>query len=334
MNLLPYSEDFSNAAWTKSNSSITSNSVISPDGTLNADKLIENTSNASHQVYKTVITNSGDFSNSIFVKSAERSKIRINSGSNSDRVDFDLSNGTVISEVGATGSIVSISNGWYKCDISWNTVTVSAQYFLISLLDDSGTQSYTGNGTSGVYIWGAQVEQGSYATSYIPNFGNSAGATRSADVCINAGNNQVINSTEGTIYGEQKSLETDFSYNYFSAVSDGTNNNRLEIRQAGTSLQFLWRVGGTYQAAITLSNAPFSSTIKYALRYSSTDIKFYVNGSLVNTINSPTLYSAETLNNIQFADGVGTTNFRGTVKECKYYNTALTDQELINLTTI
>jgi len=99
-------------------------------------------------------------------------------------------------------------------------------------------------------------------------------------------------------------------------------------------LQFLWRVGGTYQGNILLSSAPFSSTIKYALRYSSSDIKFYVNGSLVGTINSPTLYSSATLNNLQFADGSGGTNFRGLVNNCMYFPTALTDQEMIDLTTI
>jgi hypothetical protein len=314
-NLIPYSEDFSQSEWNKQQSGtasvpiVTSNYGISPDGTQNADRVQLNlnggTSGSDISFIGDYLTTiSSATSGSFYLKSLDGIKnVRIRNGNAILNVD--------------------VTTQWKRFIV---TDEISSNKLQLMLYGNSNSQS------ADLLIYGAQLEQGSYATSYIPTQGSAV--TRVADVCNDAGNEQVINSTEGTIYGEQKSLETDFNYNYFAAVSDGTSNNRLEIRQSGTSLQFLWRVGGTYQAAITLSNAPFSSTIKYALRYSSTDIKFYVNGSLVDTINSPTLYSAETLNNIQFADGVGTTNFRGTVKECKYYNTALTDQELINLTTI
>jgi len=172
-NLLTYSEDFSNSYWTKSGASVTSG-IVSPDGTANAFKLVENTSNSNHQVYRNTVTTTGSFSNTIFVKAAERSKIRLNSGSSSESVSFNLSNGTIISQTGATGKIVSMLNGWYKCTISWNVTSVAAQYLLLGILDDSGNASYTGNGSSGVYIWGAQFEQQSQATAYIKSDGIAA----------------------------------------------------------------------------------------------------------------------------------------------------------------
>jgi len=252
-------------------------------------------------------------------------EFRFDGGLGAQFIDFNLSTGVA----GTNNSLTNIkmeliNNDWYRCQASCNSTITNVHL-------------YIGNGSSTtqegyIYAQSPQLEVGSYATSYIPTSGSAV--TRVVDKCISAGNNQVIKSTEGTIYAEQKSLETNFTYNYFVAVSDGTNNNRLEIRQTATGLQFLWRVGGTYQSQIVLTNAPFTSFIKFALRYSSANIKFYVNGSLVGTLNSPTLYASGVLNNIEFADGSGGTNFRGTVKDLKYYNTALSDAELASLTQV
>ena len=79
--------------------------------------------------------------------------------------------------------------------------------------------SYQGDGTSGIYIWGAQLEEGSYATSYIPTNGGTA--TRLADVCNGAGNEQVINSTEGVFYFEGSALANDGTTRIIS-LSDNT----------------------------------------------------------------------------------------------------------------
>ena len=330
-NLLPYSEDFSQSNWTKSNSSITSNSVISPNGTLNADKLIEDTSNGSHQVYDTVITASGNFSNSIFVKAAERSKIRINSGSNSFRVDFDLSNGTVISEVGATGNIVSISNGWYKCDISWNTSTVSAQYFLISLLDDSGIQSYQGDGTSGIYIWGAQLEVGSYPTSYIPT--NGSAVTRSAETANGSGDASTFNDSEGVLMAEISALANDGTNRFISLKNNTTvdiirigyitTSNRIEIQN--------YKAG----ALFNLFNYEFQdvkTNSKIAFKWKDNDFQLYINGLNVLSNTSVTGWGSGVFQSLQFDQHNGGNDFYGNTKQIQYYDSALTDSELEQLT--
>ena len=297
--------------------------TISPDGTLNA---VIPTPDTTSNRYQYDVSSGTYATNTKLAYSWYRKRIStpIDTSHIGDLHIKSLSNA---SQVGSTTQIESDVNGFDRFQAVLNITDGSLPSIIRGYFG-----GVVGIGNSSVAYFGHQMELGDFSTSYIPTYGSVK--TRVLDVCTNSGNDQVINSTEGTIYGEQKSLETDFNYNYFAAVSDGTQNNRLEIRQTGTGLQFLWRVGGNYQDAITLPNAPFSSTIKYALRYSSTDIKFYVNGSLVDTINSPTLYSAGILNNIQFADGENSNNFRGTVKECKYYNTALTDAELTTLTTI
>jgi hypothetical protein len=330
-NLIPYSEDFSVANWTKSNATITSNSIISPDGTSNADKLVENTSNASHQVYDTVITNSGGYSNSIFVKAAERSKIRINSGSNSDRVDFDLSNGTVISQLGATGNIVSVSNGWYKCDISWNTATVSAQYFLISLLDDSGTQQYQGDGTSGVYIWGAQLEVGSYATSYIPTSGSAV--TRVADACYNDNLTNVIGQTEGTFYLETVPLNTATNWTERVIQFESSGAGFMTIQRYSNQNITFYGTNGSNSWSIQ-GNGLFvgGQTIKIAGAYKNNDIALYVNGVQIGT---NTTANAPQTEKLRFANNsIGGLGYVGSHKDVKLYNTRLSNAELQALTTI
>ena len=314
-NLITYSENFSQ--WQQSGVSITPNSAISPDGTLNADKIIATTTDPAPFIFANVTATEHTFS---FYYKGEGNSI-----GKQARVLFWF----IGTATGTTTSVNFIVTGdWQRFE---NQITPTGAGTLALRIDFPADLGAVGDYG---YLWGAQLEAGSYATSYIPTSGQSGGVTRVVDKCISAGNNQVIKSTEGTIYAEQKSLETNFTYNYFVAVSDGTNNNRLEIRQTATGLQFLWRVGGTYQSQIVLTNAPFTSVIKFALRYSSANIKFYVNGSLVGTLNSPTLYASGVLKNIEFADGSGGTNFRGTVKDLKYYNTALSDAELAALTTI
>ena len=339
-NLITYSEDFTNSGWDDSwyPVSITSNSIISPDGSLNATLITPTSGNSKHAIrnLSASAVSGNTYTLSVFVKKgASRYVVFGDAGDALWRVvTADLDNGVITNEYNSIGTITDYENGWYRitCQITRsNSGTIQFSLGASETNSNSALPDFDDTSLT-IYAFGAQIEQGSYATTLINTSGSSV--TRNKDVCELTNVADRINSTEGTIYGEQKSLETNFTYNYFASVSDGTNNNRLEIRQSSTGLQFLWRVGGTYQNQITKLNAPFTSFIKYALRYSSTDIKFYVNGSLVGTINSPTLYASGVLNNIEFADGSGNDNFRGTVKELKYYNTALSDSELATLTTL
>ena len=334
-NLLVQSNNF-NTSWTKTLSTVTSKEIAAPISGEMADSIIATATSGGHRVLQTPSTTGvGTFT--MYIKQKELSRICVHFLGANKAAGFDCSDNTTFAATGIASyptryNISDFGNGWSKVEMYDVGITTRVDIYIANPTSGGNNAVWTGDGTSKIYFSAAQFEIGSYATSYIPTSGSAV--TRVAEVCNNAGNNSVINSTQGTIYGEQKSLETDFSYNYFLAVSDGTNNNRLEIRQTATGLQFLWRVGGAYQNQIVLANAPFTSVIKFALRYSSANIKFYVNGSLVGTLNSPTLYASGLLNNIEFADGSGGNNFRGTVKDLKYYNTALTDQEIIALTTI
>ena len=167
-NLVTYSEQFSDVTWVKSNSSITANTVVAPDGTLTGDKLVENTANAAHSVSQFNPVSGTSYTVSIYAKAAERSLLTMSGGgfgAQGFAVTFDLLNGILLTNTGNKGAILFVGNGWYRCSISFTaSSTVSFAY---TLVDNSNNATYTGNGTSGIFIWGAQIEAASTAGPYL-----------------------------------------------------------------------------------------------------------------------------------------------------------------------
>lgn len=171
-NLLTYTEQFDNAVWGKSNASVIVNSISSPDSMTTAEKLVEALDvNKQHDVRQTnVVSSIGTYAFSVYAKSAERTRIALGQFSSPARCTvFDLSNGTVVGAAAAylaatDATIENVGNGWYRCSII-QTIT-GTQSFFVCLVNDSNTVFYNGDGTSGVYIWGAQLEVGSTATEY------------------------------------------------------------------------------------------------------------------------------------------------------------------------
>jgi hypothetical protein len=335
-NLITYSEDFSQGYWTKSGSSVVSG-FVSPNGTLNANKLVENTSSGNHQVYRLSANSNNTYSISIFAKKGERDKFRINMGNDTHYADFNLSNGTIINQIGATttSKIDLISNGWYRCSISYTELTGAPTYNLYRLLDNNGNASYQGDGSSGIYIYGAQIEQGSYATSYIPTSGGVV--TRLADSCDNGGNEQVFNDSEGVLYAEVKGFEevpTSSGYITISSPSVSfTNAAVLQFRNNG-DLRFYFGGSATENIQFIASDINLSDNNKIAVQYDSngSNYKLFVNGVSISRFSLATNQSVTGLSELNL--NYSNLGFIGEVKDVITYNTALTDQELIALTTI
>jgi uncharacterized protein with GYD domain len=172
-NLVLRSEEFDNAAWTKTGVTITANNVISPDGYLNADKLVEDTSTGNHRIVNSAfaVSNGTAYSQSWYVKYFNNQWVQLNRGQEGvGYLNFDLINGVVGNTGGITNYEISVmSNGWYRISINY-TVTGTYATAGISILKtniNARYESYVGDGTSGVYIWGCQYEQGSYSTSQL-----------------------------------------------------------------------------------------------------------------------------------------------------------------------
>jgi hypothetical protein len=164
-NLLLQSQTFDNASWTKTAATVTPNATTAPDGTLTADKLVEDTSTSQHRTDQTPTSPAGAQTFSVFAKAAERAFMGLRIGSIG--CGFNLSDGTTYAlSAGVTATIVSAGDGWYRCSISVSSAAAN-DICRINLSQTAGTlaPSYTGNGTSGIFIWGAQLEPVTYQTT-------------------------------------------------------------------------------------------------------------------------------------------------------------------------
>jgi hypothetical protein len=169
---MSYTEDFGNAFWPKNGSSVTTNTTIAPNGTTTADSLIEDGTTGAHRLTPNITTGSiGQITYSVYAKYNGRQYIvlALSEFSGTDRrAWFDIQNGTVGTvNTNLTASITNVGNGWYRCVITIANST-SSNFPYIWLSNADASLIYTGNGTSGAFIWGAQLELGSTATTYQP----------------------------------------------------------------------------------------------------------------------------------------------------------------------
>ncbi len=165
-NLLKYSEDFPNAEWNKSNVTITSNVVTAPNGTTTADKWVATAINGNHFISQNIGNQTGVFTFSVYAKAAEYGFLRlqdVNAGKYN--IVYNLSAGTTS---GTGASIEDAGNGWYKCIITFTATGTNSAYGIIGIPTSGTSLTFLGDGTSGVYLWGAQLNIGSTAKPYFP----------------------------------------------------------------------------------------------------------------------------------------------------------------------
>ena len=165
-NLFSYTQDTSNAYWGKNNLTLTQN-VANPFGANTAYLMTENSSSGYHVMYSGVVATTALSTYSCYLKSNGRQWAWLSD--NAGGVYFDLVNGVVgTASGGRTGSITNIGNGWYRCVVSNNAISGGNQYYISLSLNGADSGNYTGNGTSGIYVYGNQLELGSTASTYQP----------------------------------------------------------------------------------------------------------------------------------------------------------------------
>ena len=336
-NVIQYSESFSNSYWTKLNSSITSNSVISPDGSLNASKLTEDTSVGEHSISASPLVGVSDLSTSIFVKYAGSEYIVLRSNSSGGaylNCTFNLLTGVNTFNGFLFGfEITPMPNGWFRIS---GTNRSSASAFRINSfclsptnVTSNTTPSYTGDGTSGVYIYGAQIEAGSFPTSYIPNNGNAAGVTRSAETANGAGNASTFNDSEGVLMVESSLLDVSQDGNRIS-ISDGSSaENRITFRYLNDNeIQIELGLTNGFSEILNLDNS--ENFNKIAVVYNSTNASVFINGFNLVT---DTMSALSGLSQLQFNRfNANTENFYGNTKQIQYFDSALDSEQLEQLT--
>jgi hypothetical protein len=331
-NVLSYSEEFTNAAWTKNAMTVSTGTTVAftaPDGTTNADKIIATTaSGVAHSLQRTGFA-SAAYTFSVFAKAGEESVISLWLRSNSVGAVFNLVSGTVSNITVTSARIENYGNGWYRCSVYDSTAGTTA-----SVYGRTGG-GYTGNGVDGFYLWGAQLETGSVATSYIPT--TTGSITRNADVIsVSGAVSGAIGQTEGTIYAE-----VDIRNSVTAAVLGLDNNSTTDFiivfrnssRQITVTIR---RANGSLESIIT-SSALAVGVHKIALGYTNGNYALYINGSLAgtstNSVSFPTSLTACRIGANAFSSGTGDP-FNDRIRAVALYTSRLTNAELAALTTL
>jgi hypothetical protein len=342
--LVQYSEDFSQSYWIKSRTTVSANNIISPDGTLNADKIIETTDSGLHAVSKTFTVVSGvSHTVSVFIKKGTNKFFQIlfgtNNVTNNPYVNFDVNQGVFENNGITSVDVKYFGNGWYRCSATVTTASTSLTYFIspIQSISDSRASSFTGSVNNNIYIYGAQLEQGSYPTSYIPNYGTAAGVTRSAETATGSGDADTFNDSEGVLMAEIAYLKDRGTSSPFKveriSISNATDTNRLFISNTAIANQIQVFVrnstGISFNKTVTISDNTLYN--KIVLKYKANDFSLWINGFELELDNTYS-YLPSGLNVLKFEGASGSYDFYGKTKQLQYFDTALTDSELEQLT--
>jgi hypothetical protein len=339
-NEVVYSNDFSQ--WTDVGGlALTNNIAKSPDGSVTADGIQDTTGGTFKRlrITKSSISPNSTFTASFFVKK-ETSEINYggvalvyqNVSTATSYGIIDAVNGTIVNGGGSITPIFNVTDFgdyWrFEMTSTDNSSNTAVEFSIYGTLSNNGTSLGTGVGSVRT-IWGAQLEQQSYATSYIPTAGSQE--TRVGETCTNAGNVNTFNSQEGVLYCEIAALANAGGDRRIS-ISDGTVNNRLLIYyySVADKIAFLFNTGGVLQLFDT-QDINATDYNKIALRWKLNDTKIYINGTLAHIDTSISVPSAGTFKQIQF-DDLGSNDFYGKVKSLATYNRALTDNELYTIT--
>jgi hypothetical protein len=323
-NAITFSESFDNAAWTKGGDVIlTANYATSPDGYQNADRVVADTSSSGHIVYRS-ITTTGTHTISIFAKASgyNYTFFGYDGGNLTFGIVFNLSNGTISQNPsGLTGTIEAVgSDGWYRCTLTFNAP--ASRYFVVSPHDNSGSYNWTGNGTDGILIYGAQAELlSSYATSYIPTL--SAAVTRGADD-VSDSTFTALPNANFTIFFEVNEWSGSDGNNYQVRFFDASGNRDIQFRNRPEGWR--WLIVNDAGGSAYL-NTPSYTFTKMACRYNGTNYQLFADGS---AFGAP--FAASDSGILDYFDSypIGVMG----IKQMLCFPTALSDTDCETLTTL
>ena len=336
-NLALYSEQFDNAVWTETRATVVSNATIAPDGNLTADKLIPSIDNNTHLLQQSNIPVTAQiYTATVYAKKGEYDTVRLflsNLWSPNPNATFNLTTKSIVSTQNGTAKITELTNGWFKLEITSDINAIAGSNGKLFIYGgNNGLVSFEGDGTSGVFIWGAQLEAGANATSYIPT--TTASVTRNLDSISKTGISSLIGQTEGTIYFETNKLFVDSLCGYVN-ISESTQN-RILIYGVASNNQLLIQVKINNVSIIhSTTFIGMSSNAKVAFGYKNGDSALYINGVKYSTTLDTINYNfPATLSKLDVMNYDGSNFSNGTTKVCSLFKTRLTNTQLQQLTTL
>lgn len=337
-NLALQSSSFDNASWVKLGSTITANSTTSPSGVVDADTITrDGTSQFNPLTQAIAVTTGTTYTLSVYAKKGTNNFIQIFAATalftSNFFANFDLNTGVVgLVGTAATSTITNVGNGWYRCTITGAAIsTGAANAFSISLVTSSTAPRGQSNTlTTSVFLWGAQLEAGAYATSFIPT--TTASVTRNLDNITrnNVFANGLITSAGGTWFVEIRNnvaVVRDLSTSgiFLNTGVSSTIGNGLVLRNAGSTssrMAIFTVVGGTLSS--NLYTIP-TDNAKIAFKWNGTTVDIFVNG--VKVVNAAS-FTPTAMQNL-IAEGSNRAVF---INEMALFPTPLTDAQCIALT--
>lgn len=337
-NLLTYSEQFDNVIWGGARRSITANATTSPDGTVDADKFVEDTSTNTHTLVRNItVTATTTYTYSIYLKAAGRdfAQVRYENGASTQvfSANVNLTTGAFTtsssgSPTGTAANVTTAGEGWWRVAI---TVTASDTSFIAVVFTQavSGTNSYTGDGTSGIFLYGAQFEAGAFATSYIPTVASQV--TRSADLCSitapmfapwynQSEGTFVVDADSGSAIGNQILVQAD----------DGTQSDRTLSRFNGNVPAFIVQDNAVNQVNLTSGTIAAGVPQKLAYAYKVNDFAFVFAGASAVTDAAGTLPTVDRLR--LGINAVGIEQLNGHIRSIRYFPFRASNNQLQALT--
>jgi hypothetical protein len=341
-NLLTFSESFGSAG-SLADAVVTSNSITSPDGYANADSFLDNAATGIHAKLITISKAASPvtYTYSLFIKAKDAGmKFQVSMDDaavgGGDSGIFDPSTGTFVTAMGTPSagytnpsrSVTNYGNGWYRISFTMTTASATSNRFNAFLVNAANAVSYIGTGT-GIYVYGAQAEEGAYATSYIPTL--AASVTRVADAASKTGISSLIGQTEGTLYAE---LNVGGADGRVMSTLGGSNRFGMTASPTAVGAFIVTAAGGVVYS----SSAAFThgTTTKMAFAYKSGQSVLYVNGSAVLTTTASFAFDAAItdlfLSQQEFAPGAGQSG--KSQSQALLFKTRLTNAQLAELTTL
>jgi hypothetical protein len=341
-NLCLQSENFS-TTWTTFRASVSANATAAPDGNTTADKIVEDTTATnSHGLQQASIsfTSGTSYTFSVYVKAAERANIRLTlpaaAFTSALASQFNLALGTTTTiSAGATATIAALQSDWYRCTMTATaTATVSSTISLqIGENSTSTTVNYTGDGTSGIYAWGAQLEAGAFPTSYIPT--TTATVTRAADVASITGSNfsSWYNQTASTIYSEAASSSgaayTGNIYGFGTSFNDSISHYRQVDFQPVARVRT-----ASVDEYGAIGNGPIwtgTSLNKFAIALATTSGRQASNGALTSGSDDSSIVFP-TVSSVSIGSAFTSGYLNGTIKRLTFWPTRLSNTVLQQIT--
>lgn len=285
------------------NGTFTDNFAISPDGTQNATKLT--TTDTDPFFYQSVSFSAGSYTASIYVKGIGGSigkDFRIVLGGSSSNPKLE------------------IPSEWTRFEYTATMTSGSANAGL-----EIPDPSIAGDE---ILVWGWQVEEGSFSSSYIPNYGTALGVTRAAETCNGSGDAATFNDSEGVLMAEIAALADDLTFRTIT-ISDSSTSNNVGFGYRNNSNSIYTFLKADINSSSTVTVSDIKDFNKVAVKYKSGSFAMWING--FEQYTSSTAFSLSGLSELAFDNGVGAADFYGKTKQIQYHSTALSDSDLEKL---